>query len=84
MEKKAKKTERQEKTEQVDRGRTKGVDEEAERTFKKVKMLNRRRNTPFLCLKKKSKNGSCREKRGFFQMTGKYVKGENEERTEKG
>ena len=68
----------------MDRGRTKGVDEEADRTFKKVKMLNWRRNTPFLCLKKKKQKRKLSRKTWFFQMTGNYVKGENKEGTEKG
>ena len=40
-----------------------------------------------LSLKKKketAKNGNYSEKHGFFQMTGKYVKGEDKEGTEKG
>ena len=68
MAKKSEKTRRDQKREQVDRGRTKGVDEEAERTFKKVKMLNWRKGTHRFSLSlKKSKNGSCREKRGFIE-----------------
>ena len=74
MAKKAKKTERQEKREQVDRGRTKGVDEEAERTFKKVKMLNWRRNTPFLCLKKKEQKRKLSRKTWFFSNDRKVCK----------
>ena len=33
--------------------------------------------------KRDSKNGNHTEKRGFFEMTGKYVKGEEKEGTEK-
>ena len=62
------------KREQVDRGRTKGVDEEADRTFKKVKMLNWRRNTPFLCLKKKAKTEAV-EKNVVFSNDRKLCKG---------
>ena len=33
--------------------------------------------------RRESKNGNHPEKRGFFEMTGKYVKGEEKEGTEK-
>ena len=65
----------------------KGVKQRGKADIQKGKMLNWRRNTPFsLSLSKKndSKNGNYSEKLGFFQMSGKYVKGENKEGAEKG
>ena len=62
----------------MDRGRTKGVDEETERTFKKVKMLNWRKGTHrFSLSQKRAKTEAVEKNVVFFQMTGKYVKGEN-------
>ena len=71
--KKAKNTEKQKK-EQVDRGRTKRVDEEAERTFKKVKMLNWRRNTPFLSLSQKKAKTEVVENNVVFSNDRKVCK----------
>ena len=48
-------------------------------------MLNRRRNTPFLSQKeKRQQKRKLLRKTYFFEMTGKYVKGEDKEGTEKG
>ena len=65
---------------------TKGGNKEAKQTFKKGEMLNWKSNTSFLSLSKKtdSKNGNCSGKRGFFEMTGKYVNGQDKERAEQG
>ena len=47
-------------------------------------MLNWRRNTPFLFRKEKERaKTETIQKNVFFQMTGKYVKGEDKEGTEK-
>ena len=50
-------------------------------------MLNWRKEhtiSPSLSKKRDSKNGNYPEKRVFFDMPGKYVKGEDKEGTEKG
>ena len=80
MAKKAKKTLRDKKKKQVD---------EQKEGIKRCKtdIQKGRMNTPFLSLsltKKRQQKRKLFRKTWFFEMTGKYVKGEDKEGTEKG
>ena len=83
MAKKAKKSRREKKREQENMWMNKRSEQRFKADIQKGENVELEKEHT-IALFKKSKKGSCREKRGFFQMTGKYVKGENKEGTEKG
>ena len=59
---------------------------EAKQTFTQGNVEREKEKSHFLSPKKKSATTETIQKNGFFffEMTGKYVKGEDEEGTEKG